>query len=160
MGRKGFFWMAEEDAPLGFWSLNWTRYETIWTSLESSGAESPKPVYICMARVTRRVHERMAQNVAQPIFTVEKKQPKKIRATLVNFVKLPKVNTDPIGRKFAQSGHPTYGQRCCLTYIDMAIRRVACTYVHKWTQWQTEWQKTGSNVHMCACLYVCICQVQ
>jgi hypothetical protein len=64
-------------------------------------------------RVTRRDGEKVAQNVAQPIF-LSKVIPKfgrwkkysKIRATSVIFKKKSKVNNHTTGQKFAHSGHP------------------------------------------------------
>jgi hypothetical protein len=58
--------------------------------------------------VTRRVCEKVAQNVGQPIFFVEiNKVAKKMDPIKIIFKELPKVNNRPIHRrKLAQSGHP------------------------------------------------------
>jgi hypothetical protein len=62
--------------------------------------------------VTRRVREKIAQNVAQPIFAKMNAQflPWKKVALKLGllqwFKKAPKVNSSPIWQKFAQSGHP------------------------------------------------------
>jgi hypothetical protein len=82
------------------WSLQAHSLSKFWQRMDS--------------RVTRLVYEKVAQTVAQPIFllnryttfTGDKSWPK-IGATFVNYENLLTYSKQsPIGRKFAQSGHP------------------------------------------------------
>jgi hypothetical protein len=49
-------------------------------------------------------------------------------ASFVNFKQLPKVNSHPLGEKFAQSGHPGFNAALlvhlfCLVYLDRPLKK-------------------------------------